>query len=112
MSSCPFGASCIILEPSIYRIRISLIVSVFWVSLYLLRFPEADRHDPNPLRDQECLPQQAPQHSDCVEHHFFAAIANADDDGLAQLVYRQGNRTICTAAHHPASCLFDPIDAD
>src|SRR6266436_3269264 len=108
MSSCPFGASCIILEPSIYRIRISLIVSVFWVSLYLLRFLEADRHEPNPLRDQECLPQQAPQRSDCVEHHFFAGIANADDDGLAQLVHRQGKHRVGAAADYPASRVADP----
>ena len=55
-----------------------------WLSIY----------DFDTIRHQKRPPQQAPQHSDRVEHWSFAAAADFHVDDVARLLYGQGERGI------------------
>src|ERR1700681_4581509 len=55
-------------------------------------YPLEYAHDIDPVRHEERIPQQAPQHSDGVEHRFLFASAHADDDHLAGFLPRPGQR--------------------
>src|ERR1700758_5166802 len=59
----------------------------FWISLEY-----AD--DVDPVCHQERIPQQAPQHSDRIEHCFFAALADFHDDAVACLRVRRRGRGV------------------
>src|SRR5256712_13778185 len=56
-------------------------------SPYVLCLLPEFAHDPGSLRDQECLPQQAPQSLYHSEHRLLSAAAHLHDDHLAQLLH-------------------------
>jgi hypothetical protein len=49
-------------------------------------------NDVNPVRHEERVPQQAPKHSHGIEHRIFFAVAHVNDDHLAGVLSRPGQR--------------------
>src|SRR3954463_7250976 len=69
----------------------------------IIPLPPEFIHDVNPVRHQERISKQTAQHIDCVQHCVFAAAAPADDDDLARVLSRSGERRICGTADREAS---------